>query len=95
MELFDWGVRAHGSETLLIWMIPAWQARYEELAKAQLVTVPVATSGVRLLKRNHGEPVIFTTRQGAQVLDQLERRGVPVDREVSRLGWTTALYPWA
>jgi hypothetical protein len=94
LELFDWGVRVRGSETILVLMIPVWHARYEDLAKAQLVTFPIANPGVRLLRRNGGDPVIFVTRHGEQVLDQLERRGVPVDRKVSRLGFTTALSPW-
>lgn len=66
----------------MIWLIPTWQARYQEIANAQLVTVPVANKGVRLQLCNGGDPVIFWTRQGVKVLDQLEVRGVHVDREL-------------
>lgn len=81
LELFDWGVQVRGTK-LVIWLIPTWQARYQEIANAQLVTVPVANKGVRLQLCNGGDPVIFWTCRGVKVLDQLEVRGVHVDREL-------------
>lgn len=92
LELFGWGLQVRGA-TLVTWLIPTWQARYQEIASAQLVAVRAASSSVRLQLCDGGDPVIFLTRQGAKILDQLEMRGVPVDREPRRLHWSTALDP--
>jgi hypothetical protein len=91
LEFFDWGIQVQSSLRVLRWMIPTWQAHYEELVKAQLITVPGANNGVRFQLRDGGESIIFWTFQGAQVLNQLEAHGVPVDREVTRLRWAGGL----
>jgi hypothetical protein len=39
LEFFDWGVRIRGIVASR-WVVPTWEARYEELAIAELVSLP-------------------------------------------------------
>jgi len=43
--------------------------------------------GIRFQARCLPNAVIFVTAQGAEIADRLEERGVPVNRDVGRLGW--------
>ncbi len=47
----------------------------------------MAVHGVRFRAAGGGSPIIFTTTQGARILDLLEAHGVPADRQVKKLGW--------
>jgi hypothetical protein len=85
LEFFDWGIRLEGRSGFLSSALPTWEARYQELTKAQLVTVPFATKGVRLFADGVPDPVVFSTPAGALILDRLQAQGVPVDRSLTRL----------
>src|SRR5579863_2464349 len=39
LEIFDWGVRLRGT-VISRWIVPTWEARYDELATARLASLP-------------------------------------------------------
>ena len=93
LEFFDWGIRLGGGGAanwaglgLATFLTPVWEARYEELTEARLVTAPTH-QGIRL-RAGDGEgegEVFFWTRGGSEVLDRLEEHVVPVDRAADRV----------
>ena len=76
-----------GSARGLRWLAPAWEARYGELAGAQLVWVPIASRGVYVRTANPADSIVFWSRRGSDILDHLQVHGVPTDRSVTRLPW--------
>ena len=92
LELLDWGVRVRGSARGLRRLVPAWEAKYGELAGAQLVWVPLASRGVYLRTPNGADSIVFWSRQGSDILDHLQVHGVPADRSVTRLPWGINTY---
>ena len=87
LELLDWGIRVRGSVPGLRWLVPAWQARYEELTGAQLVSAPIANRGVYVRTAAAAGSIIFWSRRGSGILDHLQTHGMPADRSVTRLPW--------
>jgi len=91
LNFFDWGIRL-GSSGAANWagmglaklMTPVWEARYEELTEARLVTAPTH-QGIRLRAGDGEGEVFFWTRQGSEVLDRLEEHVVAVDRAADRV----------
>ena len=87
LELLPGRIQVRGSVWGLRWLVPAWQARYDELTGAQLIRAPIASRGVYLQTATAAGPAIFWTRQGAAILDHLQTHGVPTDHTVTRLPW--------
>jgi hypothetical protein len=87
LELFGWGIGVRSSTRVLGWLIPAWDARYEDIGGAQRVFVPIANRGVHIRALTAAGPVVFWTRRGADILDHLQLHGVPVDWAVGRVRW--------
>ena len=91
LDFFDWGIRL-GSSSAANWAgmglprlaTPVWEARYEELTEARLVTAPTH-QGIRLRAGDGEGEVFFWTRQGSEVLDRLEEHVVPVDRAADQV----------
>lgn len=91
LNFFDWGIRL-GSSGAANWagmglaklMTPVWEARYEELTEARLVTAPTH-QGIRIRAGDGEGEVFFWTRQGSEVLDRLEEHVVAVDRAADRV----------
>jgi hypothetical protein len=91
LEFFDWGIRL-GSSGAANWaglglaklMTPVWEAWYEELTEARLVTAPTH-QGIRLRAGDSEGEVFFWTRKGPEVLDCLEEHVVPVDRAADQV----------
>jgi hypothetical protein len=84
LNFFDWGIRLDGSgganwsvPGFAKLMMPVWEARYEELTEARLVTAPTH-QGIRLRVGVGEGEVFFWTRKGSEVLDRLEEHVVPV-----------------
>jgi hypothetical protein len=83
LEFFDSGIRLRGVGVFRA-LAAVWEARYEELTEARLVTAPT-NPGVRLRAAGSTGPVIFWTRQGSEILDRLEEHAVPVDRTADQI----------
>ena len=91
LDFFDWGIRLRSGSAanlaglgLTRLLRPVWEARYEELAEARLVTAPTH-QGIRLRAGDGEGEVFFWTRGGSEVLDRLEEHVVPVDRAADQV----------
>ncbi|HET7017769.1 MAG TPA: hypothetical protein VFI65_27855 [Streptosporangiaceae bacterium] len=51
LEFFDWGVRLRGT-FLSRWIVPTWEARYDELSTAGLASLPHSRVAVWLRLKN-------------------------------------------
>ena len=94
LEFFDWGVRVRGNPVAR-WIVPTWEARYDELAKAGLASLPHSRVAVwlQLKDRPAKSPAIgFLCDRYTQVLPVLESRGVQVDRSVTKARRVEELY---
>jgi hypothetical protein len=90
-ELFDWGVRISGIAPSR-WVIPTWEARYEELAVAELVASSFSRVAVWLRLRGEPGGMGFLSGNGEEILRHLEKRDVPVNRAVTRIRRVDELY---
>src|SRR5262249_49047891 len=45
LEFFDWGLRLRGT-VISRWIVPTWEARYDELAIGELVSLPASRIAV-------------------------------------------------
>lgn len=91
LEFFDWGIRLGSSGLVKLaslglarFLMPVWEARYEELTEARLMTAP-GHHGVRLRVAGSADPVMFWTSQGSDVLDRLQEHAVSVDRAADQV----------
>jgi hypothetical protein len=91
LEVFDWGVRLRGI-AVSRWIVPTWEARYDELARAELVALPWSRIAVWLRIRGEPERIGFMTQYHQDILDLLEQHGVQVDRSVARVRRVSELY---
>ena len=92
LEFFDWGIRIRGT-VISRWAVPTWEAKYEELAIAELVTMPASRIAVWFRLRG-GDPqtIGFLSDHSGAVLRLLEGRGVPVNRAVTKVRSVDELY---
>ncbi len=92
LEVFDWGVRLRGS-AISRWVVPTWEARFDELAIAELVTLPASRIAVWFRLREADPRAIgFLSDRSSDVLQVLERHGVQVNRAVTRIRRVDELY---
>ena len=91
IEFFDWGVRVRGNPVSR-WIVPRWEARYEELAIAELVTLPHSRIAVWLRLRDGQGGIGFIRMPTTDALSQLEKHGVPIDRSVAQFRRVAELY---
>jgi hypothetical protein len=91
LEFFDWGVRLRGT-AISRWIVPTWEASYEELAIAELVALPQSRIAVWLRLRGHVGAIAFLSDRTSQILPVFERHGVPVNRSVTRIRRVEELY---
>ena len=92
LEVFDWGVRLRGS-AISRWVVPTWEARFDELAIAELVTLPASRIAVWFRLREADPRAIgFLSDRSSDILQVLERHGVPVNRAVTRIRRVDELY---
>ena len=92
LELFDWGLRLRG---ILIsrWIVPTWEARYDELAIAELVALPASRIGVCFrLRGGEANPIAFLSDRSLAILPELEKHGVPVNRSVTKIRRVREIY---
>ncbi|HEY3905483.1 MAG TPA: hypothetical protein VGM14_16365 [Streptosporangiaceae bacterium] len=104
LEIFDWGIRLRGI-VISRWIVPTWEARYDELATAGLATLPHSRVAVWLRLKDEqpgvlvegGRPAVtpaigFLSDRYTQVLPVLEKHGVQVDRAVTKVRKVEELY---
>jgi len=92
LEFFDWGLRMRG---MLIsrWIVPTWEARYDELAIAELVALPASRIAVCFrLRGGEANPIAFLSDRSLAILPHLEKHGVPVNRSVTRIRRVREIY---
>lgn len=92
LEIFDWGIRLRGTPASR-WLVPTWEARYDELALAELVTLPASRMAVWFRLRDADPHTIgFLSDHSTAILRELEKRGVQVNRAVTRIRRVDELY---
>jgi hypothetical protein len=91
LEFYEWGVRLRGT-AISRWIVPTWEARYDELAIAELVALPQSRIAVWLRLRDSGSAIAFLCDRTSQILPVLETHGVPVNRSVTRIRRVEDLY---
>jgi hypothetical protein len=91
LQFYDWGIRIRGIP-LTRWIVPTWEARYEELAIAELVTLRYSRIAVWLRLRGSTEQIGFLTQWNQDVLGLLEKHEVPVNRAVTQYSRVSEVY---
>lgn len=96
LECYDWGIRLRGI-AISRWVVPTWEASYEELAIARLVAMPASRITVWFRLRgaqpgdDHGA-IGFLSDHSGQIIGLLQEHGVPVDRHVTQIRQVKELY---
>lgn len=91
LEFYDWGVRLRGM-AVSRWIVPTWEARYEELAIGELVSLRYSRIAVWLKLRGKPDGIAFLANGSADILRQLEKHDVPVNRSVAQIKRVEELY---
>jgi hypothetical protein len=91
LEFFDWGVRLRGI-AVSRWIVPTWEARYDELAIAELVSLQHSRIAVWLKLRGQAGGIAFLSDRSTEILPLLERNGVPVNRALATIRRVEDLY---
>jgi hypothetical protein len=74
------------------WIVPTWEARYEELAIGELVSLKWSRVAVWLKLRDKPDGIAFLANGSADILRQLEKHDVPVNRSVAQIKRVEELY---
>ena len=90
-EFFDWGIRISGIAPSR-WVIPSWEARYDELAVAELVASPFSRVAVWLRLRGEPGGMGFLSQHSEEILRRLGRQDVPINRAITRVKRVEELY---
>jgi hypothetical protein len=91
LEFYDWGVRLRGN-VLSRWIVPTWEARYEEIAIAELVSLHWSRVAVWLKLRGQADGIAFLANGSADILRLLEQHDLPVNRSVTEIRRVEELY---
>jgi hypothetical protein len=91
LEFFDWGVRLRGI-AVSRWIVPTWEATYEELAIAELVSLRSSRIAVWLKLRGDAGGIAFLSYHSTEILPLLEGNGVPVNRALATIRRVDDLY---
>ena len=91
LEFYDWGVRVRGT-AVSRWIVPTWEARYDELAIAELVSMKWSRVAVWLRLRGQADGIAFLANGSEEILRLLERHDVPVNRAVAQIKRVEELY---
>jgi hypothetical protein len=91
LDLLDWGVRIRGTP-IARWLVPRWEARYSELAVAELVATPFSRNAVWF--RVQGEPggMGFLSERSPDILRGLEKHEILVNRSVQKIKSAEDMY---
>jgi hypothetical protein len=91
LEFYDWGVRIRGT-AISRWIVPRWEARYEELAIAELVSLRWSRLGVWFRLREDEGGMAFLSYHSNEILPLLENHSVPVNRSLAQIKRVDELY---
>jgi hypothetical protein len=91
LDLLDWGVRLRGVP-LTRWYMPQWEARYGELAIAELVAMPHSRITVWFRLQAGQGGMGFMSYRSRDILDVLQRHDIPVNRSVQQIRSPAELY---
>ena len=91
LDLFDWGIRIRGIPVSR-WIVPRWEARYEELAIAELVATPFSRNAIWFRLRGEPGGMGFLSTRSPDILKALERHEVPVNRSVLQIKSVADMY---
>jgi hypothetical protein len=91
LEFHDWGVRIRGI-AISRWVVPTWEARYEELAVAELVASQWSRLAIWFKLRDQAGEIGFLTHFSDEMLRRLEEHDVPVNRSVVKFRQVSELY---
>jgi hypothetical protein len=91
LEFFDWGVRVRGIP-ISRWIIPTWEAKYEELTVVRLVALPMSRIAVWFRLRDESSAMAFLSDRSSVILQVLEKHGVQVSGAVTKIRSVEELY---
>ncbi len=91
LEFHEWGVRMRGIP-ISRWVVPTWEARYEELAIAELVASRYSRIAVWFKLRGESGGIGFLSHFSEEILRRLEEHDVPVNRSVVKFRQVSELY---
>ena len=91
VELYDWGVRVRGT-VISRWVVPTWEARWDDLAIAELVRLPHSRIAVWFRLRGKPDGIAFLSERSEEILRVLERHELPVNRSVASINRVAELY---
>jgi hypothetical protein len=84
LEFYGWGIRVRG-KGLLRRLLPAFEARFEELSSTRPLFARMGNKGIFFAAGKDREPIVFWTTQSDEILAQLERQGVRANRSEVRV----------
>jgi hypothetical protein len=91
LDLLDWGVRIRGIPVAR-WRVPRWEARYAELAIAELVATPFSRIAVWFRVQGEAGGMGFLTERSRDILAALEKHEVLVNRSVQQIKSAEDMY---
>jgi hypothetical protein len=91
LEFHDWGIRIHGI-AVSKWVVPTWEARYEELALAELVASQHSRIAVWFRLRDQADGIGFLSHFSDEMLRRLAEHDVPVNRSLTKFRQVSELY---
>jgi hypothetical protein len=91
LEFFDSGVRIRGI-VVSRWIVPTWEARYDELAIAELVSLRWSRIAVWFRLKGDAGGMAFLSDRSSEILPLLEQHGVPVNRSLAQIRRPEELY---
>lgn len=94
LDLTDWGVRIRGIPPAR-WIVPRWEARYPELAVAELVATPFSRLTVWLRVQGESGGIGFLSDRSSDILTVLGQHDVPVNRSVRQIRTAAEMYDQA
>jgi hypothetical protein len=92
LEFHDWGIRIRPVK-ITRWIVPVWEARYSELAQSQLVSSRSRVAVWLPLRGESGGCGFLSARSSQDVLRDLEKHDVLVNRAPAEFRRVAELYP--